>query len=136
MRAILLGITLSLNACVVKSPAAVPPPMVALSAPSPALDAQRLAAEALAEKVDGVWTTHQWVKKAVLLSFRLADNVPMQFDAADGHATPFAFFDKVRTKFAGFSVDLDLVMQKLLERGGIHDFITDGGGAVNGELRN
>jgi hypothetical protein len=54
MRAILLGITLSLNACVVKSPAAVPPPVVALSAPSPALDAQRLAAEALAEKVDGV----------------------------------------------------------------------------------
>jgi 2,3,4,5-tetrahydropyridine-2-carboxylate N-succinyltransferase len=64
------------------------------------LDAGRLR---VAEKVDGVWTTHQWVKKAVLLSFRLADNVPMQFDAADGHATPFAFFDKVRTKFAGFS---------------------------------
>jgi 2,3,4,5-tetrahydropyridine-2-carboxylate N-succinyltransferase len=64
------------------------------------LDAGRLR---VAEKVDGVWTTHQWVKKAVLLSFRLADNVPMQFDAADGHATPFAFFDKVRTKFAAFS---------------------------------
>lgn len=28
----------------------------------------------VAEKVDGVWTTHQWLKKAVLLSFRLADN--------------------------------------------------------------
>jgi 2,3,4,5-tetrahydropyridine-2-carboxylate N-succinyltransferase len=64
------------------------------------LDAGRLR---VAEKVDGAWTTHQWVKKAVLLSFRLADNLPMQFDAADGHATPFAFFDKVRTKFASFS---------------------------------
>ncbi len=64
------------------------------------LDAGRLR---VAEKVDGVWTTHQWVKKAVLLSFRLADNTPMQFDAADGHAMPFAFYDKVRTKFAGYT---------------------------------
>ena len=56
------------------------------------LDAGRLR---VAEKVDGVWTTRQWVKKAVLLSFRLADNTPMQFDAADGHAMPFAFYDKV-----------------------------------------
>ena len=28
----------------------------------------------VAEKVDGAWTTHQWIKKAVLLSFRLADH--------------------------------------------------------------
>ena len=28
--------------------------------------------------VDGTWVTHQWVKKAVLLSFRLADNAPMR----------------------------------------------------------
>jgi 2,3,4,5-tetrahydropyridine-2-carboxylate N-succinyltransferase len=64
------------------------------------LDAGRLR---VAEKRDGAWTTHQWIKKAVLLSFRLADNAPMQFDAADGHAMPFAFYDKVRTKFAGYS---------------------------------
>ncbi|NBN93964.1 MAG: 2,3,4,5-tetrahydropyridine-2,6-dicarboxylate N-succinyltransferase, partial [Betaproteobacteria bacterium] len=25
----------------------------------------------VAEKIDGQWTTHQWLKKAVLLSFRL-----------------------------------------------------------------
>ena len=54
MRAILLGLALSLNACVVKSPAAMPPPAATAAPPSPALDAQRLAAEALAEKVDGV----------------------------------------------------------------------------------
>ncbi len=36
------------------------------------LDAGRLR---VAEKIDGAWTTHQWIKKAVLLSFRLADNV-------------------------------------------------------------
>ena len=39
------------------------------------------------------WTVHQWIKKAVLLSFRLADNRPM--GAAD-----LRFFDKVDTKFA------------------------------------
>ena len=28
----------------------------------------------VAEKIDGQWVTHQWLKKAVLLSFRLSDN--------------------------------------------------------------
>jgi len=41
----------------------------------------------------GQWTTHQWLKKAVLLSFRLTDNSVM-------HAGDLAFYDKVPTKFA------------------------------------
>ena len=41
----------------------------------------------------GQWTVNQWVKKAVLLSFRLNDNHLMQ-------AGDLAFFDKVKTKFA------------------------------------
>ncbi|HET9216986.1 MAG TPA: 2,3,4,5-tetrahydropyridine-2,6-dicarboxylate N-succinyltransferase [Terriglobia bacterium] len=41
----------------------------------------------------GKWTTHQWIKKAVLLSFRLSDNVLMK----SGDLT---FYDKVPTKFA------------------------------------
>ncbi len=41
----------------------------------------------------GQWTTHQWIKKAVLLSFRLNDNAIM-------HAGDLAFYDKVPTKFA------------------------------------
>ena len=41
----------------------------------------------------GKWTTHQWIKKAVLLSFRLSDNVIMK-------AGDLGFYDKVRTKFA------------------------------------
>src|SRR5215471_17038936 len=41
----------------------------------------------------GRWTTHQWIKKAVLLSFRLTDNVIMK----SGDLT---FYDKVPTKFA------------------------------------
>ena len=42
----------------------------------------------------GQWTVHQWIKKAVLLSFRLADNAPVR-------AGELAFFDKVPTKFGG-----------------------------------
>jgi 2,3,4,5-tetrahydropyridine-2-carboxylate N-succinyltransferase len=30
----------------------------------------------VAEKIDGNWVTHQWLKKAVLLSFRLQENTP------------------------------------------------------------
>ncbi|MEP7205917.1 MAG: 2,3,4,5-tetrahydropyridine-2,6-dicarboxylate N-succinyltransferase [Casimicrobiaceae bacterium] len=60
------------------------------------LDAGRVR---VAEKRDGTWTTHQWIKKAVLLSFRLADNVPMGASSEDA---AFRFFDKVPTKFATF----------------------------------
>ena len=41
----------------------------------------------------GQWTVHQWIKKAVLLSFRLKDNVVMR-------AGDLGFYDKVQTKFA------------------------------------
>ncbi len=46
----------------------------------------------------GQWTVNQWVKKAVLLSFRLNDNKPMR-------AGDLGFFDKVQTKFAHLSED-------------------------------
>jgi len=42
------------------------------------------------------WETHQWLKKAVLLSFRLDDNVLL-----DGGCTKF--FDKVPPKFANYT---------------------------------
>ena len=60
------------------------------------LDAGRLR---VAEKRDAEWVTHQWIKKAVLLSFRLADNAPM---GISGPQAPFRFYDKVPTKFAGY----------------------------------
>ena len=44
----------------------------------------------------GQWTVHQWIKKAVLLSFRLNDNEIMQ-------AGDLAFYDKVKTKFSRLS---------------------------------
>ncbi len=44
----------------------------------------------------GQWTVHQWIKKAVLLSFRLKDNEVIKA----GH---LGFYDKVQTKFAHLS---------------------------------
>ncbi|CAM4158081.1 2,3,4,5-tetrahydropyridine-2,6-dicarboxylate N-succinyltransferase [Bordetella tumbae] len=57
-----------------------------------ALDQGRLR---VADKSTGEWIVHQWIKKAVLLSFRLHDNAVM------GQA-PLTFYDKVPTKFADF----------------------------------
>ncbi|MGL6072397.1 2,3,4,5-tetrahydropyridine-2,6-dicarboxylate N-succinyltransferase [Craterilacuibacter sp.] len=47
----------------------------------------------VAQKLDGEWVTHQWLKKAVLLSFRIRDNEVMD----DGVSR---YFDKVDTKFS------------------------------------
>ena len=50
----------------------------------------------VAEKIDGAWHTHQWIKKAVLLSFRLLDNRVMP-----GASTQY--YDKVPVKFEAYS---------------------------------
>lgn len=52
----------------------------------------------VAQKQDGDWIVNQWLKKAVLLSFRLNDNVVM-------NNAPMQFFDKVPLKFQDFSED-------------------------------
>ncbi|MSO85788.1 MAG: 2,3,4,5-tetrahydropyridine-2,6-dicarboxylate N-succinyltransferase [Rhodospirillales bacterium] len=52
----------------------------------------------VAEKIDGAWQVHQWLKKAVLLSFRLNDSVPIP-----GGPGGSAWFDKVPSKFAGWT---------------------------------
>ncbi|WP_241569360.1 2,3,4,5-tetrahydropyridine-2,6-dicarboxylate N-succinyltransferase [Rosenbergiella collisarenosi] len=49
----------------------------------------------VAEKIDCEWVTHQWLKKAVLLSFRINDNQVME-----GAET--RYFDKVPLKFADY----------------------------------
>ncbi|WP_294203031.1 2,3,4,5-tetrahydropyridine-2,6-dicarboxylate N-succinyltransferase [uncultured Sphingomonas sp.] len=46
----------------------------------------------------GGWTVNQWLKKAVLLSFRLNDNVLIDNGPGAGH-----WFDKVPSKFSGWS---------------------------------
>jgi 2,3,4,5-tetrahydropyridine-2-carboxylate N-succinyltransferase len=50
----------------------------------------------VAEKIDGLWLTHEWVKKAVLLSFRIDDNNVLKGGSAN-------YFDKVPSKFADYS---------------------------------
>ncbi len=50
----------------------------------------------VAEKVDGQWKVNEWVKKAVLLSFRVQDNYVMP-----GGFT--SYFDKVPSKFENFT---------------------------------
>ncbi|WP_269494114.1 2,3,4,5-tetrahydropyridine-2,6-dicarboxylate N-succinyltransferase [Castellaniella sp. S9] len=52
----------------------------------------------VAEKIDGDWQVHQWVKKAVLLSFRLENNRVM------GQA-PQLYYDKVPLKFQDYGDD-------------------------------
>jgi len=49
----------------------------------------------VAEKITGSWVTHQWIKMAVLLSFRLEDNRIMQSGELN-------YFDKVETKFSSY----------------------------------
>ena len=51
----------------------------------------------IAEKIDGEWVVHQWLKKAVLLSFRLN---PME--AIGGGPGNAHWWDKVPSKFAGW----------------------------------
>ncbi|NLR69899.1 2,3,4,5-tetrahydropyridine-2,6-dicarboxylate N-succinyltransferase [Novosphingobium sp. ERN07] len=75
---------------------------------TPASDAVREVVEAalelldsgkarVAEKVNGEWQVNQWLKKAVLLSFRLNDNAMIEHGAGGAPA-----FDKVPSKFAGW----------------------------------
>ncbi|MGH8720554.1 MAG: 2,3,4,5-tetrahydropyridine-2,6-dicarboxylate N-succinyltransferase, partial [Burkholderiales bacterium] len=49
----------------------------------------------VAEKRAGAWLTHQWLKKAVLLSFRIEDNRVLA-----GGST--RYYDKVPAKFAAY----------------------------------
>lgn len=51
----------------------------------------------VAEKRDGQWLVNQWLKKAVLLSFRLNDSI-----VVDGGASGAPAYDKVPSKFAGW----------------------------------
>jgi 2,3,4,5-tetrahydropyridine-2-carboxylate N-succinyltransferase len=52
----------------------------------------------VAEKVDGTWQVNQWLKKAVLLNFRLNDNKLIEGAPGGSH-----YWDKVPTKFEGWS---------------------------------
>ena len=52
----------------------------------------------VAQKIGAEWLVNQWIKKAVLLSFRLENNVPVEGGGMQ-------FYDKVPTKFADYTAD-------------------------------
>ncbi|GGE87265.1 2,3,4,5-tetrahydropyridine-2,6-dicarboxylate N-succinyltransferase [Sphingomonas prati] len=77
---------------------------IGLSTQGPVRDAVTTALDMLdtgrarvAEPSDGGWVVNQWLKKAVLLSFRLNDNALI-----DGGSAGSPGFDKVPSKFAGW----------------------------------
>lgn len=51
----------------------------------------------IAEKINGTWHTHQWLKKAVLLYFRTHDNTVITDEMTH-------YFDKVPLKYENFSL--------------------------------
>ena len=55
-----------------------------------------------AEKIGSEWVVHQWLKKAVLLSFRLTDSVPMDGGASFPGLGAAPWFDKVPLKTTGW----------------------------------
>ncbi len=57
----------------------------------------------VAEKTDGQWQVHQWLKKAVLLSFRLNPNMAILGGPRDPERGEAAWFDKVPSKFTGWT---------------------------------
>ncbi len=60
----------------------------------------------VADKQDGVWTTHDWLKKAVLLSFRLNGNSLMHTGRGLFDGAPIGpFWDKVPNKFARWGAE-------------------------------
>jgi 2,3,4,5-tetrahydropyridine-2-carboxylate N-succinyltransferase len=50
----------------------------------------------VAEKINGVWTVNEWIKKAVLLSFRIEDNAFMKGGFTN-------YYDRVPPKYAAFN---------------------------------
>ncbi len=65
-----------------------------------ALEALDSGTARVAERKDGKWVVNQWLKKAVLLSFRLNDNMMIAGGPGGGH-----WWDKVPSKFAGWTED-------------------------------
>jgi 2,3,4,5-tetrahydropyridine-2-carboxylate N-succinyltransferase len=77
--------------------------------PAAVLDAVRTALDLLdrgearvAEKRGDAWVVNQWLKKALLLSFRLSDTRLMPGGPVDPESGASAWYDKVPSKFAGW----------------------------------
>src|SRR6201996_8885131 len=81
-----------------------PPPGILREPVESAIELLDSGAARVAEKIDGQWVTRQWLKKAVLLSFRLHANAVM----ANGHGVTQQpgmgpWWDKVPGKFGDWT---------------------------------
>lgn len=56
----------------------------------------------VAEKINGIWQTNDWIKKAILLSFRLNNMITMG-NGLSAHGVESSWYDKVLPKFLGWS---------------------------------
>jgi 2,3,4,5-tetrahydropyridine-2,6-dicarboxylate N-succinyltransferase len=59
----------------------------------------------VAEKKDGSWVVNQWLKKAVLLSFRLNDNHVIPFQKSGTYASRVHGYDKVELKYGDWTAE-------------------------------
>jgi 2,3,4,5-tetrahydropyridine-2-carboxylate N-succinyltransferase len=73
-------------------------PIDVVAAVDQALSLLDSGAERVAEKRDGAWVVNEWLKKAVLLSFRINDNRPVEAGYTN-------FYDKVALKYSSYDAD-------------------------------
>ena len=57
------------------------------------------------EKVDNTWITNEWIKKAILLSFRSQDNMIFSSGISNSRRGQYSWFDKVFLKTSGWIED-------------------------------
>ena len=57
------------------------------------------------EKVDNTWITNEWIKKAILLSFRSQDNMMFSSGISNSRRGQYSWFDKVFLKTSGWIED-------------------------------
>ena len=57
------------------------------------------------EKIDKSWTTHEWIKKAILLSFKTQDNAVFSSGISNARRGQYSWFDKVYLKTSGWVED-------------------------------
>ncbi len=59
----------------------------------------------ICEKIDGNWVTNQWVKKAILMSFKVNDNSIFSSGMSNSRRGQYSWFDKVNLKTSGWVED-------------------------------
>ena len=59
----------------------------------------------ICEKKEGVWIVHQWIKKAILLSFKIYDNSIIKSGIQNSMSGHYSWYDKVSLKTSNWNED-------------------------------